>query len=98
LSDGGLALAAFEAAEAAGIGVTLDTAEIGQLFGEDQARYLVAVAPANAAALEAAAAAAGVHLSTVGRFGGDNLRLGRSAAPMAELSAIYRSAFAAAIA
>jgi len=39
LADGGLALAAFEMAEAAGLGVTLDTGDIASLFGEDQARY-----------------------------------------------------------
>jgi phosphoribosylformylglycinamidine (FGAM) synthase-like enzyme len=40
LGDGGLALAAFEMAEAAGLGLMIDSAEIGFLFGEDQARYL----------------------------------------------------------
>ena len=97
LSDGGLALAAFEMAEAAGLGVTLESGDLGQLFGEDQARYLVACDAAGAAALQAAAAAAGVPLAVVGRFGGDAVRLGGAAAPMAELSAIYRAAFAAAV-
>src|SRR5690606_25244808 len=43
LSDGGLALAAFEMAEAAGLGARIDAGETAFLFGEDQARYLVAV-------------------------------------------------------
>ncbi|MCT8328622.1 phosphoribosylformylglycinamidine synthase subunit PurL [Albidovulum sediminis] len=98
LSDGGLALAAFEMAEAAGLGVTLDTDDIGRLFGEDQARYLVAVASGAAEGLLEAARAAGVPAATVGRFGGASVRFGASAAPLAELSAIYRSAFAAAVA
>ena len=48
LSDGGLALAAFEMAEGAGLGLTLTTADIATLYGEDQARYLVAL-PASVA-------------------------------------------------
>ena len=97
LSDGGLALAAFEMAEAAGIGVTLDAKDIGQLFGEDQARYLVAVAPENLAALTAAADRAGVPLHRAGSFGGPDVRLGGDTAPLAELSSLYRTAFAKAV-
>lgn len=97
LADGGLALAAFEMAEAAGLGVTLDAAEIATLFGEDQARYLVACDAAGATALEAAAAAAGVPVTRVGAFGGKTVSFGSDSAPMAELSALYRTAFARAI-
>ncbi len=98
LSDGGLALAAFEMAEAAGLGVTLnaDTTEV--LFGEDQARYLVAADAAGAAALIAAGKAAGVPVSVVGTFGGTEVRLGGDAAPLADLSALYRGAFEQAVA
>jgi len=98
LSDGGLALAAFEMAEAAGTGVTLTPATTAELFGEDQGRYLLAVAPDGVPALMAAAKAAGVPLTQVGSFGGEAVRLGASVAPLADLSALYRSAFAAAIA
>src|SRR5690606_34237716 len=52
LSDGGLALAAFEMAEAAGTGITLIPDETGALFGEDQARYLLAVRESAAAEIE----------------------------------------------
>ncbi|AMY68987.1 phosphoribosylformylglycinamidine synthase subunit PurL [Frigidibacter mobilis] len=97
LSDGGLALAAFEMAEGAGLGVTLDSGDIAELFGEDQARYLVACDAAGAAALETAAAAAGVPLARVGSFGGERVMLGRDLAALAELSALYRGAFAAAV-
>ncbi|MFC7703486.1 phosphoribosylformylglycinamidine synthase subunit PurL [Plastorhodobacter daqingensis] len=98
LSDGGLALAAFEMAEAGGTGVTLETGDTGALFGEDQARYLLACTPEQADALLAAAAEEGeVILSVVGRFGGSDVRFGASAAPLSELSALYRGAFAAAI-
>ncbi|MEO1536440.1 MAG: phosphoribosylformylglycinamidine synthase subunit PurL [Pseudomonadota bacterium] len=94
LSDGGLALAAFEMADAAGIGVTLETQDIAQLFGEDQARYLVACGFDQAEDLMIAAGQAGVPIAQVGRFGGADVRLGTSAAPLSELSSLYRSAFA----
>ncbi|TWI38115.1 phosphoribosylformylglycinamidine synthase subunit PurL [Paracoccus sulfuroxidans] len=94
LSDGGLALAAFEMAEAAGLGVTLESSDIAQLFGEDQARYLVACTAENAPKLLAAAKAAGVPAATVGQFGGDKVACGSDAASLADLSALYRSSFA----
>ncbi|MGL4278815.1 MAG: phosphoribosylformylglycinamidine synthase subunit PurL [Albidovulum sp.] len=98
LSDGGLALAAFEMAEGAGIGVTLDSDDTAQLFGEDQARYLVAATAGNADVLIAAAAKAGVPATKAGRFGGANIAFGTASAPLKELSALYRSAFAKAVA
>jgi phosphoribosylformylglycinamidine synthase len=97
LSDGGLALAAFEMAEGAGLGVSLDNADIAQLFGEDQARYLVACSADNAAALIDAAQKAGVPVAAVGRFGGDTVSFGDDASALAGLSQLYRSAFAKAI-
>jgi phosphoribosylformylglycinamidine synthase II len=94
LSDGGLAVAAFELAEAAGVGVTLDACDTKTLFGEDQARYLIACSYDKAEALMIAAGHAGVVLETVGRFGGDNVNFGASTAPLSELAEIYRGAFA----
>jgi len=98
LGDGGLALAAFEMAEGARVGVKIDAAEIAFLFGEDQARYLVALPQSGLAALTAAAKAAGVPVALVGQFGGTTVTLGTDSAPMADLSALYRSAFATAVA
>ncbi len=98
LADGGLALAAFEMANEAGMGVTLTSADIATLFGEDQARYLVAATTQNADALEAAAKAAGVTVARVGAFGGDAVTFGAQSAPLADLATTYRTAFAAAIA
>jgi len=95
LSDGGLALAAFEMAEAAGIGLSLDAGDMATLFGEDQARYLVACSFDQAEALMVAAAKAGVPVTHAGRFGGDLVRMGDSAAPLATLSEVYRTSFAA---
>ncbi|SNR25552.1 phosphoribosylformylglycinamidine synthase subunit PurL [Paracoccus sediminis] len=97
LSDGGLALAAFEMAEAAGIGVRLDSGDLARLFGEDQARYLVACSPDGAAALLAAADAADVPAAQVGTFGGMAVQMGDDAGDLAELSDLYRNAFARAI-
>ena len=98
LSDGGLALAAFEMADGAGIGVALDASSTGDLFGEDQARYLLAVAPDRIEGLLASADAAGVPAAVVGRFGGDRVTLGAASAALAELSALYHTSFAAAVA
>ncbi|WP_323782136.1 phosphoribosylformylglycinamidine synthase subunit PurL [Thalassovita sp.] len=93
LSDGGLALAAFEMAEAGGVGVQIDQTDMAQLFGEDQARYLIACNFDEAEALMVAAGQAGVALHTVGHFTGDVVRLGHSDAPLDALSTLYRSAF-----
>ncbi len=98
LSDGGLALAAFEMADAAGLGVSLDTDDIAQLFGEDQARYLIACSFDQAEALMIAAGRAGVPVAQIGRFGGDAVSFGAVSAPLAELSELYRTSFAAHVA
>jgi len=75
LSDGGLAIAAAEMAMAGGVGMTLDLGDQAPspavLFGEDQARYLVATAqPEN---LLRAAQAAGIAARVVGKAGGEAL-------------------------
>ena len=95
LSDGGLALAAFELAAQGEIGVTLDSDDTPTLFGEDQARYLVACTFDQAEAMMTAAAAANVPIQTVGRFGGDQVRFGISEAALADLVAAYEDSFAA---
>jgi phosphoribosylformylglycinamidine synthase subunit PurL len=97
LGDGGLALAAFKMAEHAGLGLTLTSGQIGDLFGEDQARYLVACDPRDVAAIERHAADVGVVVAVAGEFGGDQVRFGDSRAGLADLSATYRAAFAGAV-
>jgi phosphoribosylformylglycinamidine synthase len=94
LSDGGLALAAFEMAEASGVGVVIDETDQAQLYGEDQGRYLVACNFDAAEALMVAAGQAGVTVTTVGRFTGDHVSIGGASAPLSDLSALYRGAFA----
>jgi phosphoribosylformylglycinamidine synthase len=98
LADGGLALAAFEMAEAAGVGVQLDMEDTPTLFGEDQARYLVACNFDQAEALMINAQQAGVPIASVGRFTGDTVKFGTSEASLAELSETFRSSFVAAVA
>ncbi|WP_298256612.1 phosphoribosylformylglycinamidine synthase subunit PurL [uncultured Litoreibacter sp.] len=97
VSDGGVAVAAFEMADAAGVGVTLDDDTTAQAFGEDQARYLIACSFDKAEALMGAAGKAGVTLTTIGKFGGDTVAIGSSSAPLAELSEVYHSSFEAAV-
>ncbi len=98
LGDGGLALAAFELAATADVGITLDSDDTVQLFAEDQARYLIAATPAQAQALLDAAIAAHVPLAQVGHVGGTTVTFGAAQAPLADLCHLYRTAFAAAVA
>ncbi len=95
ISDGGLALAAFELAEAAGVGVWLDSDDTAFLFGEDQGRYLVTCSFDRAEALMIAAGRADVPIQSVGKFTSDTVWFSNTAsAPLADLSALYRSSFA----
>ncbi|WP_421787243.1 phosphoribosylformylglycinamidine synthase subunit PurL [Hyphobacterium sp.] len=77
LSDGGLAAAASEMAMASACGLNLvhdsDLPLHGWLFGEDQARYLLAVAQDQAKGLRKAAREAGVPIHVIGVAGGDGL-------------------------
>ncbi|MFO1103407.1 MAG: phosphoribosylformylglycinamidine synthase subunit PurL [Methylocystis sp.] len=79
LSDGGLAVALAEMALAGGMGAEIRDIPTGPqhavLFGEDQARYLLAVPPGEAAAVVREGAAAGVRVQGIGRVGGDALIL-----------------------
>jgi len=98
LADGGLALAAFEMAEAAGVGVQIDIDDTATLFGEDQARYLVACNFDQAEALMINAQKGGVSITSIGKFTGDSVKFGSSETSLEELSATFRSSFAAAVA
>ena len=74
LSDGGLACAAAEMAMASGCGTKLactgDVPLFAWMYGEDQARYLIAARPEAAEAMRADAKQAGVPLAVVGLAGG----------------------------
>ncbi len=81
LSDGGLAVAAAEMALASGVGLHVTAPEgpegrLGHhagLFGEDQARYLLALPAARLDALDEAATAASVPYVVIGQAGGCEL-------------------------
>ena len=90
LSDGGLFVAAAEMALAGDIGMVLHRPEapIPWLFGEDQARYLVATDDPDG--LLAAAADADVPAEVVGRTGGDALTAGdASSISLAEMRRLH---------
>jgi phosphoribosylformylglycinamidine synthase len=77
LSDGGLACAAAEMALGSKLGLALgyqgDLTDAAFLYGEDQARYLVALAPQDMQTLERRARAADVSFLVVGEAGGREL-------------------------
>ena len=98
LSDGGLALAAFKMAEAAGVGVTINSDNTAEIFGEDQARYLVACNFDQAEALMVSAGVAGIPISYVGNFGGNQVKFGDTSAELSTLKQIFRSSFEAVVA
>ena len=92
LSDGGLICAVAEMALASGVGATLQLASYqpahGQLFGEDQARYLIAVKDPDA--VLAAAVKAGVPAAVVGEVGGDAIAVdGLFSLPLSRLRDAY---------
>ena len=97
LSDGGLALAAFEMAAHGDTGVTFAAQDLPALFGEDQARYLIALPADQAPAMIAAAGAAGIPVTPAVTFGGPDLVIGDAHHPMSALIALWTSAFAAAL-
>ncbi len=84
VSDGGLAVALALMAMAGAIGASIEVSpplpELGFLFGEDQARYIVTAAPENAAAIRDGAETAGVACEIIGVTGGDTLTIGSATA------------------
>ncbi len=98
ISDGGLAVAAFELAETFGVGVQLHNDNMEFLFGEDQGRYLIACNFDQAEAMMIEASRANVSIQTVGKFTGMSVRFGGASAPLSELSCLFRETFSRTIA
>ena len=77
ISSGGLAVAIAELCLASGLGVQCALTDDGPahalLFGEDQARYLLCVDPADLDALVERATAAGISGRVLGRMGGHRM-------------------------
>ncbi len=100
LSDGGLLVAIAEMAMAGKIGANVAPPSgadaIAFLFGEDQARYLLAVRKADAPRLLDEAKAAGVAASTIGTSGGSVVTVaGHGQAAVADLARAHESWFPA---
>ena len=78
LSDGGLAVAACEMAFGSGLGMSLSAPTSGKhhgwLFGEDQARYLLAVDQNSVNPVISTAKAKGIAAQIVGKVGGDRIK------------------------
>ncbi len=93
LGDGGLAVALAEMVLASGTGADLEVpadSDPGWLFGEDQGRYVVAVADERLDALLADARHQGVLARRVGTTGGGALTLsGRDAICLRELARVH---------
>ena len=93
VSDGGLLAAIAEMAMAGSIGFQLqcpaDPGQIGFCFGEDQARYILAVPTDVQHDVLAAAAAVGISASSIGETGGATIRL--AAEPEIGLGALKRA-------
>jgi phosphoribosylformylglycinamidine synthase len=99
VSDGGLLVAVAEMAMASGIGVEISAEgphPHAALFGEDQGRYVLAVAEADAEPILAAARAAEVPARRLGASGGDAVGVsGKGAVKLADLTAAHQGWFPA---
>ena len=93
LSDGGLALAAFELAHRSEIGFEIYEESTAFLFGEDQARYLIACEFDQAESLFVEAGKQNIPIQTVGGFKGDTIIFGNSKSDMASLSSFFTDTF-----
>jgi phosphoribosylformylglycinamidine synthase len=94
LSDGGLLVALAEMAMAGGIGAAIDdlSADVplhAWAYGEDQGRYLVTAADADA--VLATASVAGVRAEIIGRTGGGCLDFAGESAAIDDLEAIFEA-------
>jgi len=95
VSDGGVLVAVAEMALAGDRGVMLETPPPDMpahacWFGEDQARYVVAIAPEDADAIHKAAAVGEVPVRVLGTVGGDVIALpGERPLPIATLRAAH---------
>ncbi|HZY23741.1 MAG TPA: AIR synthase-related protein, partial [Beijerinckiaceae bacterium] len=90
-SDGGVAVAVAEMAMAGGVGAVMPECPVdlpchAYLFGEDQARYVLAVDPDTAPDILYSAASKGIPVALIGMTGADSLTLpGEDAISIAEL-------------
>ncbi len=97
ISDGGLGLAVIEMAMASGLGASLSALTHEQLFGEDQARYVVTCKSGDAVRLLTEATAAGVPMVKLGEVTADpTLKLANGPSiPVAQLRTAHEAWFPA---
>jgi len=104
VSDGGLLVTVAEMAIAGGVGVSIETETSARspsplcawLFGEDQGRYVIAVLPERADAVEQEGKRVGVPVRRIGVTGGGRLIVNRThAISVEELRTLCESWFPA---
>jgi phosphoribosylformylglycinamidine synthase len=100
LSDGGLLVAVAEMAMAGNIGAAIDGSRdmepVAWLFGEDQARYVLAVSAPESAAVLVEARAKDVTATLIGMTGGTTLKVdGAGEIPLARLKRAHEGWFPA---
>ena len=97
VSDGGLAVAIAEMAIAGQVGATIEMGAASLpahafLFGEDQARYIIAARATEAMMIAIEGKAVGLTIQTLGSTGGGDLKLpGEAPIAVAELTAAFES-------
>ena len=99
LSDGGLAIALAEMSMASGLGMGVSVGDgpaHARLFGEDQARYVIALKAGDVEAVKAAAKVQGVPVRRLGTVGGERFIVeGLIDRPVADLTLAHESWFPA---
>ncbi len=93
ISDGGLASAVIEMSLASGLGAELNVSDHKQLFGEDQARYVVTCSAEQAVTI--IAQAQNIVIAQIGKVAGKKLKLGTTQISLRELRHAHESWFPA---
>ena len=94
ISDGGLASAVIEMALAGELGAELMVSDHRELFGEDQARYVLTCVPKEVAKIITQAHVKGVDIVRVGNVSGlKEVNFGGTVVTLAELSAAHEGWF-----
>ena len=86
-------MAAFELAHRSRVGFEIYEESTGFLFGEDQARYLIACEFDHAESIFVEAGKQSIPILTVGIFKGDAIVFGSSRSELALLSDIFTDTF-----
>ncbi|MEM8658090.1 MAG: AIR synthase-related protein, partial [Pseudomonadota bacterium] len=95
LSDGGLALAAVEMAFTSNTGIALQGHDLATLFGENQARYIVAVPQDAVPQVVKSATQHGSVAAQVGTFEGDSITLAGETRRLDDMRALHAGALSA---